>query len=212
MLMEQAGKLTLAVALFCLAFLTVLVWEFDYFWWDLEFYHFTQRVENPVVMKVLLGLSWLGAGWTPWILGFVTGIPPFLSKLGLRRWAVVFWVGLGAGAFSMYLLKGLVQRPRPSAPLVTVLLESPGYSYPSGHVIFFLQYFGFLLVLLWSTTDRAGLRVLLVALFGFPVLLIGVSRVFSGAHWASDVLGGYLIGGVLLAAMISFYGVNRDHS
>ena len=107
MLMKQAGKLTLALALFCLAFLTVLVWEFDYFWWDLEFYHLTQRIESPAVMKVLLGLSWLGAGWTPWILGFVTGIPPFFSKPDLRRWAVVFWVGLATGAFSMYLLKSL---------------------------------------------------------------------------------------------------------
>ena len=112
----------------------------------------------------------------------------------------------------MYLLKSLVQRPRPGAPLVKVLLESPGYSYPSGHVIFFLQYFGFLLVLLWWATDRVGLRVLLAGLFGCPILLVGVSRVFAGAHWASDVLGGYLIGGVLLAAMISFYRVNQNPS
>jgi undecaprenyl-diphosphatase len=119
-----------------------------------------------------------------------------------KRWTLVFWAGLGSGAALMGLIKVLTMRPRPSPPFAEVLYEYPGFSFPSGHVIFFVQYFGFLYVLIRSHSNNLLLRRVALILMGLPVLLVGCSRIYTGAHWPSDVLGGYLLGGVLLALMV----------
>jgi membrane-associated phospholipid phosphatase len=104
------------------------------------------------------------------------------------------------------LLKVQVSRPRPTANLVHIIEASAGYSFPSGHVMAYIAYWGLLFsfgVILfegrhwWST----ALLTTSVAL----VVLIGPSRVYLGDHWASDVLGAYLIGGVLLGLAVGVY-------
>ena len=199
------GKLLLALALFLLSLLTVLAWEFDYFRGDLEFAQFIQSIERPPVPRILVGLSWLGAGWTPWILTTLTGLLVLWIYSSLKRWVIIFWVGLGCGAVILNLMKSLTMRPRPTLPLVQVLIEYPGFSFPSGHVMFFIQYFGFLCILACAVTERALVRRAALVLLSVPIALVGISRIYIGAHWPSDVIGGYLLGGVLLAAMVRLY-------
>jgi undecaprenyl-diphosphatase len=150
---------------------------------------------------IMVFLSWLGAGWVPWILSVLTGLIVLFLGKSLKRWAIIFWAGLGSGAALMGLIKGIIARPRPFAPVVQVLVTYPGFSYPSGHVIFFVQYFGFLYLLVCALTpSRLAQRVSLL-LLSLPIVLVGYSRVYVGAHWPSDVLGGYLLGGILLSLM-----------
>jgi membrane-associated phospholipid phosphatase len=126
--------------------------------------------------------------------------------LGLRLEAV--WVG-GLSAVSLLLnllLKIQVGRPRPTANLVTIVQAALGYSFPSGHVMVYLAYwgllfsFGFILF-----TGRHWWRTTLLIISAAFVVLIGPSRIYLGDHWASDVLGAYLIGGVLLGLAVGFY-------
>jgi len=103
------------------------------------------------------------------------------------------------------LVKDLIQRPRPAATLVHVLAKLTDYSFPSGHVMFYTGFYGFIVFLAFTLLKPSLKRTLLLAFFGFLVLLIGVSRIYVGEHWASDVLGAYLLGTLTLVAIVQLY-------
>jgi len=106
------------------------------------------------------------------------------------------------------ILKVLVGRPRP--PLyppnpVELFLAIDQYSFPSGHVLFFVVFFGFMACLGWVHLT-GWLRWLVPGVCAFLIVAIAPSRIYVGAHWASDVIGSYVIGTLLLIILILLYG------
>ncbi len=104
------------------------------------------------------------------------------------------------------LVKILVARPRPTGHLVDVFQATSGQSFPSGHVMAYLAFWGLLFsfgIILFRGTR--WWRIALLAVSAFFVARIGPSRIYLGDHWASDVLGAYLIGGVLLGIALWIY-------
>ena len=123
------------------------------------------------------------------------------------RLEAVFVAGLSACSLLLnLLLKLLIHRSRPSSGLVHIIVTSVGYSFPSGHVMAYVAYFGLLFafgVLLFR--GRRWWRIALLIVSAAFVVLIGPSRVYLGDHWASDVIGAYLIGGVLWGLAVGLY-------
>ncbi len=104
------------------------------------------------------------------------------------------------------LIKLLVARPRPTASLVEVIQAAGGQSFPSGHVMSYLAYFGLLFSLgIILFRGKRWWRMLLLSIPALFVVLVGPSRIYLGDHWTSDVLGAYLIGGVLLGLTLYLY-------
>jgi undecaprenyl-diphosphatase len=107
------------------------------------------------------------------------------------------------------LVKDIIQRPRPAVDLVDVFAVLKSYSFPSGHVMFYVSLFGFVWYLAYTLLKRSLKRSLLLGFVGSFILLVGVSRIYLGQHWASDVLGAYLLGGLILAGIILFHQWGR---
>ena len=142
----------------------------------------------------------------------------FVLPLLVVTTVILFWVvrlrleAVMIGSLSLVsavlnaLLKVLVARPRPDAHWVEVFQTATGNSFPSGHVMAYLAFWGLLFsfgILLFRGVRWWRITLLIVsALF---VVLVGPSRVYLGDHWASDVLGSYLIGGVLLGVTLWLY-------
>lgn len=93
-------------------------------------------------------------------------------------------------------LKLLVHRVRPEA-FYGVLPDT--YSFPSGHALFSLCFYGALAVILMSHVRRTGMRLVIWTGAGVLVLCIGLSRIYLGVHYPSDVVAGFLAGGAWLA-------------
>ncbi len=164
-----------------------------------------QENQSPWLRTTMLAVSYLGSNVLLFSL-LILLIAVILWVLNLRLEAIMI---IGLSVVSSILngaLKYIVARPRPKAPLVEVIQVVSGQSFPSGHVMSYLAYFGLLFslgVILFQGKRwwRMGLLII-PALF---VVLVGPSRIYLGNHWASDVLGAYLIGGVLLGLTLWLY-------
>ena len=109
-------------------------------------------------------------------------------------------------------LKGLVERPRPSPELVEVTSHASGSSYPSGHTAVTAALFGLLFFLIPVVILWRPLRWTLQAGCVLIVLAAGPARVYVGVHWPSDVLGGYLVTFLLLTPPLLAYRALRANS
>lgn len=98
--------------------------------------------------------------------------------------------------------KLLVDRPRPAAHLVGVSEEASSMSFPSGHAMAAILVYGFVFYLAGLLIPARLLRCLVQAACLVIIVLTGMQRVYVGVHWPSDVLGGLLFGGLLLALLI----------
>jgi len=131
-----------------------------------------------------------------------------LGLLLLRRWAaaVAATFVTAMGDASSFLTNQLVQRPRPTGHGIDILQQiNSYYSFPSGHVVHVIAFFGFILFVTFQVKHHDWwlwiLRLPLILLLA----LIGPSRVLEGEHWPSDVLGGLLLGAFWLVAGILAY-------
>src|SRR5262249_47485166 len=107
-------------------------------------------------------------------------------------------------------IKFVVGRPRPSPEMVKVYEYPINCSFPSGHVASYMALYGFLFYLIYSLMRPSTLRSTLLVICGVMISLVGVSRVYLGAHWASDVFGGYCFGFFWLALTIYVYRRRKD--
>ncbi len=159
----------------------------------------------------------LNFGPTNWLWSAMSapGYPPFnylipavtIAVVALfRRYAAaafLFLAVLAVGAAEV--VKVLVHRVRPGGPLVIVVGTPTGYSFPSGHVTEYTLFFGFCFYLAFTLLKSGVLRTVLLSICAIMIVLIGPSRIWLGAHWASDVLGGYTLAFGLLLLVIWAY-------
>ncbi|CAN5357756.1 hypothetical protein BH09BAC2_BH09BAC2_21690 [soil metagenome] len=96
----------------------------------------------------------------------------------------------------MLFLKYFFHRDRPMEPLMNV---ARGYSFPSGHALMSVTFYGLLIFLVWQKKHTGRFwKMLLTILFIFLILMIGTSRIYLKVHYASDILAGYSMGFVWL--------------
>ena len=167
-----------------------------------------QQAENALLATSMQAISALGA--PPLGLPLLIGVPALLWRFGHRLagpFALLGAVGATLGAAA---LKQLWRRPRPTDEVVTIFGDAPaGTSFPSGHTLLYVTFFGFLLYWSWTFLRPGRLRTVLVTTCGLLIGLIGVSRIYLGHHWASDVLASYALGFAGLLVLIQLYARSR---
>jgi len=174
-----------------------------YFSFDLSFVRGLQRFHAPGLDVLMESISQLG--FTPLAPTFVILTMLFVYFIGLKWEAVMLlFAGVGVGMLEVS-VKMAAHRQRPAANLVNVFRILNDYSFPSGHVLLFTVFLGFLLFLVYTLTPRSWGRTCGLIILGLLISLVGISRVYLGEHWPSDVIGAYLLGTLWLALTIFIY-------
>ncbi len=193
-----------AFALVCLFVLALFAYYYSYFGWDLRVARAIQAVNFRGSADFMNAVSFIGNSWHPHLLTVITVIA--LLAFRLRTEAAGLALSAGGSALLNNLFKLAIARPRPASDLVTVLRIVDGQSFPSGHVTFYVCYFGFLIFVVLALLPRGNtVRKVLLVLLAIPIALVGLSRVYLGAHWPSDTIGGYLFSGLWLALAVEIY-------
>jgi len=153
--------------------------------------------QQPTVHAFFSTVTHLG-NW-PVVLPAAIGLGVVLWRRGRRDWAVAAVVAAGGSGLLDQAVKRLFLRPRPPAPYPS----PPGYAFPSGHATIALAFYGLCAWLVLRSRLPRGWKVAAVGASTLLVLVIGASRVYLGAHWLSDVLGGYATGAAWLTLCIT---------
>ena len=98
------------------------------------------------------------------------------------------------------LLKIIFLRPRPDVN--NLILES-GYSFPSGHSATGMAFYGYLIYLIYKYVNNKKIKIPLIIFLSLIIVAIGLSRIYLGVHYTSDVLGGFLLAIVYLIIFIT---------
>ena len=183
--------------------LTFFVMNFSNHSWDISVSHEIQEDQNILLDTFMKAFSWLGtvnvAGTV--VLAFTV---IFLIFKYVREGLFILSCIL-SGAVS-YVLKMIIDRPRPTMDFVRIVEETHYQSFPSGHVLFYTVFFGSLTIIaLSSKLLKISLKIFVVAVCLAMVVLGAFSRIYLGAHWFTDVLGGFIVGVLFLMVTGSIY-------
>lgn len=160
-----------------------------------------QGLESPGMTQWMEFFTWIGSG-LPVV--FITIISMIVLYVFLRhRRELLFLACVIAGsALLNTLLKLVFQRARPT---IHRIIEASGYSFPSGHSMAAFSLYGGLAFLIWKHVPTVTGRVLMIIASAVFILTIGISRIYLGVHYPSDIVGGYFLSGCWLSTCIWFY-------
>ena len=193
----------LVLALVAFALLTFLAKTTPSFPIDLQITQSIQTIHSPLFEGLMVLISW--PGFLPQSMIITLLVAFALYMIGLHWEAVTSLLAAALSGVTNELVKQLVQRPRPAIDLVDVFAVLKSYSFPSAHVMLYVSFFGFIWYVVYTMFKRSLKRSLLLGFLGGLITLVGVSRIYLGQHWASDVMGAYLLGGLLLVGIIVFH-------
>lgn len=161
-----------------------------------------QQASVPGVEYLVDSLNWIGR---PIPLALVTGLVA-IGLMSRRRYAEAILVLPATGTHAVNaILKNVIQSPRPTDGQVRIQDQAAGFGFPSGHTMAVVVFCGVIAYLAWRLIERRRYQYAVHAIAVLAIVGIGFSRIYSGAHWPSDVLGGYLWGAFYTSLMVLFF-------
>lgn len=191
---------------FIFAFLAKLFADFKFFIAiDEAVFQFIVSLRIDFLIKFLefftnLGDTEIMVLWTLIVAGVL-----FFKKHYIYSCGIILSIGIAE--LMSFILKNAIGRARPPSDLALIMADSA--SFPSGHTIAAIAFFGFLAYFFYKNTARKFLRITLIFICIVIIFLAGFARIYLGVHWPSDVLAGYMLGGVWLLIIIKLIEKNK---
>ena len=176
--------------------LTALVWTGNTKVLDTSIFNGVISIKNSIVTSILRVITDIGsATGVLIILGIMLLVMIVLKKKEFIPYYKYLLINVFLGAGAMKVIKSIVQRPRPEWRWI----KETGYSYPSGHTICSVMLYGTLILIVSRLLrNKKKAKNGLIIFFSVMAVLIGLSRVYFGVHYFTDVLASMIIGSALL--------------
>ncbi|WP_246063129.1 phosphatase PAP2 family protein [Paenibacillus ehimensis] len=165
---------------------------------DRTYMEWIQSHISPKLTALMKGITGLGSFQTLSVLLLVSVSLMVWRK---KKWEALFFVvAVTGGMLFNQLLKRIFERERPT---LRRIVEETGYSFPSGHSMASIVFYGMLAMLLLMFVKSPALKLLIAVTASILIVMIGVSRIYLGVHYPSDVAAGFAAG----AAWLTVCGV-----
>lgn len=139
-----------------------------------------------------------------------TGVIIFsLILILIKKWRflITLLISVVGGELFVWIIKNIVNRPRP--PLTNALVTETTYSFPSGHTFVAIAFYGLLVYLIIQSERNKFLKIISFLVGLSIILLVGLSRIYLGAHWPSDVLASFVAGAAWLTVIITSLKIKK---
>jgi membrane-associated phospholipid phosphatase len=164
-----------------------------------------QENQNGLVNNIMIAISWFGRTTVSVIMVILLSLFLILQKH--INEALLMISTLFSGIIGLA-LKMLINRPRPTKDIVVLLEDTKYQSFPSGHVLFYTVFFGSLILIVLTANIFSNKTKMMLTMACLAMIFFGaVSRVYLGAHWFTDVLGGFILG-IMFLFITGYYYLN----
>lgn len=174
---------------------TILVMRDSFLSLDNNIYNFVISFKNETLTTIFKMITSLAS------VKFIIVIF-IISLLGLIKYkkGIFFSIIICLDTIVNLIVKKIIGRNRPDK--INWLVVEKGYSFPSGHTMISITFYGLLIYFITKSNIKKSTKILLSIILGVLILLIGLSRIYLGVHYFSDVIGGLLWGGLVLFSYI----------
>lgn len=194
------------VSLLAFSVMAILVKKNTIVSFDSKIISFVQGLESPWLTSIMRFFTFIGDTVPVIILSIVSII--LLYKVLNHRTELILFTTVMFGANILFLaLKMFFQRARPD---LHRLAEATNYSFPSGHATMAFSLYGVLTFILWRHINTSFKRTIHIIVSSIVILSIGISRIYLGVHFPSDILAGYFISAFWLMLAIGFFQRYKD--
>lgn len=168
---------------------------------DAEIMNFIAPFRNIGITKALIFLTFL-ANWQIIVSLSIVAIV-ILGLLRKKREIIFLITALISGEIIYSLFKLLIHRQRPDIKFF--LISENGYSFPSGHAVMSVVFYGIISYFIYKICKKWWQKLILLSTFFIFIFLIGLSRIYLGVHWTSDIIVGWLLGFLILVFFIVIF-------
>lgn len=202
--MNNSARLPYTILLIIsFALLALFVGQYPINSFDLAISKWVQQFHQPVLDQVMIVISAFGNVAIAFCCMAITTILFFIFKF--KREAL-FTIAISFTGLFTFVLKQLFNRPRPTDEYVTIVESYQNNSFPSGHTLSYVVFFGFMILLMRRLTTIPSYIRNSVSIFSYFMFIAGpLSRIYLGAHWFTDIVGGFLVGGLYLLHLNYYY-------
>ncbi|MFJ8264309.1 phosphatase PAP2 family protein [Rummeliibacillus sp. NPDC094406] len=189
------------VSLIGFSSIAILISDHKIVQFDQTIISFIQGLESPLLTIIMKFFTYLGSFPVVMVLFIVVSYYLYIVLKHRAEFLLFSTVIIGTVILNG-ILKQLFHRARPDFHR---LIEAGGYSFPSGHAMSAFSFYGIVAFLLWRhIPNRLGRTALILVSIIF-ILMIGISRIYLGVHYPSDIVGGYFASGLWLTIAIWFF-------
>ena len=158
--------------------------------WDQRVTDYVLSYRSPGLTSYFIAVTEIGD-----VNGYlvVLGVSVLLTILVFKRWKYIWQITLvlALASISNMILKRFIDRARPGIEHLVVVKT---LSYPSGHAMSAMAFYGFLIYLVYHFNMHKAIKAAVIFLLALLILSIGVSRIYLGVHFPSDIVGGFIAG------------------
>ena len=189
--------LILAISLSVFIFLLINVLSDNISDFDTSIYNVIMSLKSDFMTFIMKAITRFGDAETLILIAIICLI--FIKS---KKISGSIAINLASVGLMNYILKKIIQRPRP--PLEFRMVEESSFSFPSGHAMASMAFYGLIIYFINKNMKNNKLKKVICIILSILIFLIGMSRIYLGVHYASDVIAGFAISIVYLVLYITY--------
>ena len=198
---ENKKTIILVISSFLFIWITYAIFNDKITELDNRIHSYILGIRNDSLTNILILITNISSAYALIVLSVI-----LLASMKNKKTPLLISLNLICAFITNQTAKLIFTRPRPFG---INLIEESGFSYPSGHAMVSMSYFGFIAYLLYKNQKNKFTKTILIITIFLTIITIGFSRIYLGVHYLSDVIGGFLLSIVYLIIYIKITKVNK---